>query len=938
MAILKITSNNKSTNKNSKKKIVSINKNKPVKIDMPKKKKNKKRISFVMNSVLSLFMFVGIVGMVLVILFCGYIVVTAPKFDNDKFYNKEATIFYNRDGVEFARVGTEQRELVTYDDLPNVFVDALVATEDARFFQHNGFDVVRFVKASLGQFTGQEGAGGASTITMQLAKNTFSVNEAGEIESDLNFKGIVRKFHDIYISIFLIEKEYTKEQIIEFYVNRQNFGSGAYGVEAAAQKYFGKPINDLSLAEASILAGIFNSPYYYNPFYSTELATQRRATVLNLMVKHGYITEEQAEDANNIPVESLIVDASSSGYNEYQQFIDVVCSEISSDYGLDPYSVPMKVYTTMDSDIQDVINKLNDSRLGYTKKLTQNLDKEIANIEANDSLSDSQKQEAIDAAKKKAKNNVYYWEKLANQYSKKMVNLDIGVAITDTKDGSVRAVDGGRIEKGERIGSRATQKDKQPGSTAKPIFAYGPYIEYNNGNPGTVFYDQPYTYSNGVKITNSDGKYLGAITMRQALARSRNVPAVQAFQAVDKNKIAEFVNNLHINYCSQKEKSQNLSGSDCLLLEAYALGGGLELSPMDMAAAYGTFARGGYYIEPYTFTKVILLESGDTIEPEHKRTQVMSAETAYMITDILMTATKQGVGGNFNDVKGTDISSKTGTATFDDNWLKSKGIPLTASQDNFNITYSPDYVISMWIGIDHKNIDKYNYTTSNGAAAERKLIMRALANNIYENNSKFTKPTTVLSSKYELETFPAQLPSTNTPSSLISTEIFKRGLEPSEVSERFDTLNNPTNGQIDVSSYQVNLSWNGIRTPNAIDDTFLQDLFNANYGKFASQYLTKRIEYNNNNIGTLGYEIYLQTDYGVEDLGFTTDTYYTYHVPYDGNYTFIIKSAYSIFKSNMSTGLNLSVTVSGGTGYPYYPSESTDTEEDEPEEEEEPIE
>ena len=902
MAILKITStnnkNSKTSNKTSNKKVVTLKKNNPIvkrpnnntpiKADMPKKKKDKKRAAFILNAILSFIMFVGIVGMLAVILFSGYVVLSAPKFDTDKFYNKEATIFYDKNGKEFARVGLEQRELVTYDDLPNVFVDALVATEDARFFQHNGFDVVRFVKASLGQFAGQDGAGGASTLTMQLAKNTFSVDEeTGAIESGLNFKGIVRKFHDIYISIFLIEKQYTKEQIIELYVNRQFFGSGAYGIEEASQTYLGKSISDVSLPEAALLAGIFNSPSYYNPFYSTELATQRRSTVLNSMVKQGYITEEQAKDAENIPVESLTIEPAAANLNKYQQFIDVVCQEISQNYKMDPYSVPMEVYTTMDPAIQDVMVALNDGSLGYDWK---------AQIAKNSNLK----------------------------------NIEIGIAVTDVHDGSIRAVDGGRRKKGQRLESRATMMDKQPGSTAKPIFAYGPYIEYNNGNPGTMFYDHPYTYSNGVKITNSDGGYLGAITMRQALARSRNIPAVQAFQAVEKAKIAEFVNNLHINYCTDKEKEAGLSGTDCTLYESYAIGGGLEQSPVTMAAAYGTFARGGYYIEPYTFTKVVIRESGDIIEPEHEREQAMSPETAYMITDILMTATKQNVGGKIS-VKGTEVASKTGTATFDDNYLKSTGLPSNASADNWTITYSPDYVISMWYGVDHREVSKSSYTKSVPSSAQKRILSALLANNIYPKNSKFTKPSGVLSVKYEKETYPTQLPSANTPSSLISTELFKRGHEPSEISDRFDTLSNPSNGQIEVSNSQINISWNGIKTPNAIDTNYLQTLFSENYGKFASQYLNKRLSYNKSNMGDIGYQVYLQTDEGLQSLGFTTDTYYVYNAPYNGTYNFVVKSAYSIFKANMSSGIDLSITVTDSVGLPYDPDEENPDESEEPE-------
>ncbi len=899
MAILKITSTKSKSNNNSKK-VIGItkrentsskrtNNNPPTKPVLPKKKKNKKRVAFIVNAILSFIMFIGIIGMVSVILFCGYIVITAPKFDTDKFYNKEATIFYDKNGNEFARVGLEQRELVYYDDLPDVFVDALVATEDARFFQHNGFDVVRFVKASLGQVAGQDGAGGASTLTMQLAKNTFSADEDGKIESGFNFKGIVRKFHDIYISIFLIEKQYTKEQIIELYVNRQFFGYNSYGIEEAAQTYFGKSIKDVSLAEASLLAGIFNSPTYYNPFYSTELATQRRATVLSLMVKHGYITQEQADQTNKIPIESLTVEPKTANLNKYQQFIDVVCQEISNTYGLDPYSVPMEVYTTLDPTIQDVMIALNDGSLGYN------------------------------------------WEKNSQ---KNLKNIEIGVAITDTKDGSIRAINGGRTLDRAKAFNRATADDKQPGSTAKPIFAYGPFIEYNNGNPGTIFYDQAYTYSNGVKITNADGKYLGAITLRQALARSRNIPAVQAFQAVDKNKIAEFVNNLHINYCNDADKNAGRSGTDCTLYESYAIGGGLEVSPMQMAAAYGAFARGGYYIEPYSYTKIIFRESGDIAEPAHEKIQVMSEETAYMITDVLITATKQGVGGNIS-VSGTDVASKTGTATYDDNYLKVKGLPASTSADNWTITYSPDYVISMWYGVDHDKVDSGSYTQSNPASAQKKVLSALMANAIYPKNSKFTKPSGIISASYELETYPTQLPSAYTPTSLISTEIFKKGHEPSEISERFDTLSNPTNGRIEVSNSQINISWNGIKTPEAIDTTFLQELFSKNYGRFAESYLNKRLEYNNSSVGTLGYQVYLENNGSLQPLGYTTDNYFVYNAPYNGTYNFVIKSAYSIFKDNMSSGLKVSTTVTGGIGLPIDPDDDNEDEDNEDLEDEE---
>ena len=815
------------------------------KTDKPiKKRKTKKGV--IINFILSFLMIIGISSMLAILAFCVYIVSSAPEFDTDKLYNKEATIIYDKNGNEITRIGSEQRELVSYEDLPEVLIDAIVATEDSRFFQHNGFDVVRFVKASIGQVAGQDGAGGASTLTMQVAKNTFSRGEDGTIEST-GIKGIIRKFTDIYMSIFMIEKNYSKEEIIEFYVNSPYLGCNTYGVEQASQKYFGKSVRDLSLPEASLLAGIFNAPSSYNPFYSTKLATERRATVLSLMVRHEYITQEQADDANNISVPSITVEQTAATLNKYQSYIDVVVDEVIETTGYNPYNTPMLIYTEMDPEIMDVMVALNDGSLGYQ------------------------------------------WQK---SYMKTDF-IQFGCAITDVNSGALIAVNGGRNQTVERGYNRATDMKTQPGSTAKPIFAYGPFLEYNNGNTGTLFYDNKMTYTNGQTLTNADNTYLGAMTMRQALVKSRNIPAVQAFQQVDKTKIAEFVHNLGIDY-----------GKD--LYESYAIGGGLQVSPLDMAAAYGAFARGGYYIEPYTINKIIYLETDETYEHKVEKVQVMSEETAYMINDMLVTATKEGVGGNIN-VSGTDIGSKTGTSTYDSKALKYYNVPDSASADNWVITYSPDYVISFWYGVDELSHD--TYTDSIRAAIERKKISALIANKIYKKNSKFHVPSGIVSAQYERETNPSELPSEHTPGDLISTEVFKKGTEPSEVSSRFSNLENPTKGEASVSGQVINLSWNEIKTPNAINPSYLTSYFNEYYGQFAEMYLQKRNEYNANYIGSVTYDVYLTTPGGDQFLGTTTNPYYKYTAPAGGNYTFKVKAAYTIFKANASSGLTITATV-----------------------------
>ena len=330
------------------------------------KNKKEKRKKHSKSWILSIFMVLGIGAALLVIAFAGYIVISAPAFTTNRLYSKEASVLYDRNGNEMTRIGTENRVLITYDDLPQVLIDALVATEDSRFFQHNGFDAARFLKASVEQALGRD-AGGASTLTMQVAKNTYSAKETKGI------KGIIRKFTDIYMAIFKIEKSYTKEEIIEFYVNSQWLGSGRTnnyadinGVEQGSQAFFGKSVRDLSLPEASLLVGMFQNPYAHSPLLFPENAKKRQTTVLKLMVRHGYITEEEAQAAIDIPIESLIKETSSEQQADdkgIQAFIDYVVDEVIDKTGDDPRQVPMAIYTTLDRSVQDVVTQLENGEL-----------------------------------------------------------------------------------------------------------------------------------------------------------------------------------------------------------------------------------------------------------------------------------------------------------------------------------------------------------------------------------------------------------------------------------------------------------------------------------------------------------------------------------------------------------------------------------------------
>lgn len=806
--------------------------------------KTNKKIN-IKSIILSIILIGGIAVISIMLIFALYIIVTSPDFDKDKLYSKESTVLYYKDGVtELARLGAEDRVLVSYDELPQVLVDALIATEDSRFFQHKGMDVARFLKASFGQLLGNSSAGGASTLTMQLVKQVYTNNE------DKGLEGIIRKFTDIYMAIFKIESNYTKEEIIEFYVNSQWLGnngsnntSGIYGIEQASQYYFGKSVSDLTLAEASIIAGMFQNPATINPYTNPEKVRNRQEIVLKLMVQHGYISEETKEAVLSIPVESLLAEnENNNGSN--QAVIDYVRNEVTERTGMNPFYVPMKIVTTIDPEVQSVLNQLENEEI----------------------------------------------------YEFPNETLQEGMAITSTTDGSIVALSGGRNYTAK--GNNRATVIRQPGSTAKILFDYGPYIEYLNGSPGTLFLDEEASYSNGTSIKNADGKYMGLITMRTALIESRNIPALKAFQAVYKENpdyIIDFVHSLGINY-----------GAD--LYESASIGGFEGISPIQMSAAYAAFGRGGYYIEPYSYTKLEIIETGEIIEYKYEKEKVMSEETAYMITDMLVSAAENGVGGV--SVSGTTIAAKSGTSNVDRNWAEQNGIPTSATRDSWNVTYSPEYSIALWIGYDKTT--KENYLTVSVGNKARKAIMKSVGSKVYSKNKTFSKPSGVIEVEIEKETIPLQLVSEWTPENLRSIELFKEGTEPTEISTRFAKLDAPTNGKYTFNGTTVNLTWTGIKTPEAIDTSNLQTYFNTYFDNHASKYYEQRLNYNNSYVGKLGYQIFKKESNGnLTFIGSTENTNYSFNInPTDsGTVTYVVKSTYTLFTSNMSDGLEIKVNL-----------------------------
>ena len=812
-----------------------------------RKKKNGKTKTKLSKKILLGFFIFFLICIILGIAFFIFIAVTAGKFDPDKLYSKEASTLLDSEGNVYAKLGTQMRQKIDYEDMSEELVNAIVATEDSRFFEHNGFDLPRFMKASFGQLLGQN-AGGASTLTMQVSKNQYTSDVA------TGFAGIKRKFTDIYISMFQIEPNYSKEEILEFYANSYYLGSGSYGVEQAAETYFNKEAKDLNVSEAAMIAGLFQSPVSYDPNINPDKTESRRLVVLSLMKRHGYITDEEYNIAKKMTVDKIVIKGRSANTsnNKYQSFIDRVAEEVSNKTGYDPYSYSMKVYTTMDRKKQDEIAAIMDG-------------------------------------------SNYKWEN---------DKVQAGVIAMETKTGAIVAIGGGRNKTDARSLSNATGIYRQIGSTAKPLFDYGPAIEYLNWNTDHPIIDDKTTYSDGTEINNWDGRYKGIITIRQALVESRNIPALKTFKSVKNSDIKEFVTNLGL--------SPEVA-SNGMLHEAHSIGGygnpndKTGESPMTVAAAYAAFGNNGVYNEPHTFTKVVFDESGETYENDYEQTKAMSPETAYMVTDMLVD-TGQNALGRYNNINGSQFAAKTGTTNFDEKTMEAAHLPSNAVNDLWVAGYNADYSIAVWYGYENRN-DGYNRFGS----SQNSRLFQTVAKNFFNKDTKFEKPDGVVEVTVERNTGYSMLPSENTPSDMKTTELFKENSKPTEVSARFNDLSNVTDLKASVNGNKATLSWKAIGTPDALNRNYWSPLVEKAFAlsKDQSTYLSYIMSFNSGRLGSVVYNVYSKEASGLRLLTTVSGTSATVKLPNTLSPTLVVKASYSNFKGAESSGVEVKVDYEG---------------------------
>ncbi|MET4560006.1 penicillin-binding protein 1A [Lysinibacillus parviboronicapiens] len=430
---------------------------------------------------------IGVVGFIGGAGLFAYYASTAPELNEELLKDPVSSEFYDKNGEIFATIGAENRKYIKYEDIPEDMVNAILATEDVRFFQHHGMDFYRLGGAILANFRDGFGAQGASTLTQQVVKNSFLQNE----------KKLKRKAQEAWLA-FQLERKYSKEEIFEMYFNKMLMSGRIYGFGTASQYFYGKELSELSLDEEALLAGMVQRPNAYNPLKNPDLAKKRRNIVLGLMLQHGKISKAEMEEAKAVDVTAgLADDATRQSFagSKYDAFLDIVINELEKNDDGTAMAEGIKVYTTLDPNAQ---------------KIVENIMNDDANFPTE--------------------------------------NIESGIAVVDTKTGQIQAVGGGRnygAERGFNYADDLTMN--HPGSTMKPLLDYGPAIEYLKWSTGQTLVDERMNYTGSKQtITNWDGKYMGAMTARKALYASRNVPAVKALQEVGADKAKEFIGRLGV--------------------------------------------------------------------------------------------------------------------------------------------------------------------------------------------------------------------------------------------------------------------------------------------------------------------------------------------------------------------------------------------------------
>lgn len=693
------------------------------------------------------FVTVAIIAIVAIFAYYG---ATAPTIQASDLEGATETKILDKDGELIYSLGGEKRDIITSEQVPQLLKDAITSIEDKRFYSHMGIDPIRIAGSFLRNAKAGQITQGGSTITQQLVKlAVFSTKK-----EDQTYK---RKIQEIMLALQL-ERNYSKEQILTYYLNKVYMANNVYGFGTASHYYFNKELSELSLPQVALLAGMPQAPNSYDPYANADQAKERRDLVLYSMKENGKITKEQYDQAVATPVtEGLIAHNNKVDSNDkalvYDSFVTMVLKEVQEKTGLDPYNDGLTIETTIDSKAQQRLYDI---------------------VNTNDYIQ-------------------YVNDKIQN-----------AVVMLDTKTGAVRAVNGGRKQTTLLGYNRATDNSRSTGSTIKPVIDYGPAIEYLNYSTGQTIMDQRTTYSNGVELNNWDFSHKGAMTLRTALVYSRNTTALQTFKAVGETNIKSFLNNLDIQI---KNDGQDY------LVESNSIGA--DISPIKMAAAYATFGNYGTYSKPYTVTKVTTRDGQVTeFKPEQK--QAMKDSTAYMITDVLKDSFKYGFATQAA-IPGLPTAAKTGSSNYTVEQKRAMGASDYEDiiPDSWFIGYSTDYTISAWTGYDNPYEQGGGVDTTEQEYS--RLIYYYLMKYMAESSSgdDWVQPDSVVKQQIEIGSDPLSLPGPRTPANMIATELFVKGHVPTQQSMNYGTkIEGPTGlkATYDKSKKALTVTWDNYKT------------------------------------------------------------------------------------------------------------------------------
>ena len=565
----------------------------------------------------------------------------APELSESKLVATTSSKIYDSKNELIADLGAERRVNAQSSDIPTDLVNAIVSIEDHRFFNHRGIDSIRIAGAFLRNLSSNGGLQGGSTLTQQLIKLTyFSTSTADQTLS--------RTVQEAWLAIQL-ERTATKQEILTYYVNKVYMSNGNYGMQTAAENYYGKDLKDLSIPQLALLAGMPQAPNQYDPYSHPEAALERRNLVLSEMQKQGYLTAEQYETAINTPITDGL--QSLKSVNSYPQYMDnylkEVIDQVEQETGYNLLTTGMEVYTNVDQEVQ--------------KRLW----------------------------------DVYNTDEYVNYPDDE---LQAASTIVDVTNGKVIAQLGSRHQSSNvSFGiNQAVETNRDWGSTMKPITDYAPALEYGIfDSTAATINDAPYNYpGTDIPVYNWDKAYFGNITLQYAIQQSRNVPAVKTLEKVGLDHAKTFLNGLGIDYPSMVYANAISSNT----VESHKQYGA---SSEKMAAAYAAFANGGIYHKPMYINKVVFSD-GSSKEFSDQGTRAMKETTAYMMTEMMKTVLTYGTG------RGAYMSwlpqaGKTGTSNYTDdeieNYIKNTGY---VAPDEMFVGYTRKYSMAIWTGYSNR--------------------------------------------------------------------------------------------------------------------------------------------------------------------------------------------------------------------------------------------